>query len=155
MLELLAAWLGRTTDPEKSQNLFQWAMSYPLCVVPQSQLDVLLDTWHEMYPQGMHLHRRCATISLLFDNLQRLRHAAGSGTDHRHTHLLQPVDLKRKSSENLPVDSKQLKTAEPLPVAAALSSGNANPAAQDFLLCSAEDQPNHWQVQIVHKFCQS
>ena len=153
MLELLAAWLGMTTDPEMSQNLFQWAMSYPLCVIPQSQLDVLLNAWQELYPQGMH----CIfpTVRLSFASSQSIMRVVGSGSNHRHTHLLLPADLKRKSSENLPVDSKQLKTAEPLPIAAVLSSGSASPAAQELLLCSADDQPDHWQVEVVQDLCQS
>ncbi|KAK9842728.1 hypothetical protein WJX74_001508 [Apatococcus lobatus] len=118
VLELLAAWLSMATPPQQSQSLFQWAMSYPLCMVPQLQLDVLLSTWHEMYPQG---------------------------TNQKNEHLLPPLDLKRKSSENLPVDSKQLKTAEPLSVATELASGSVSPADQALPVCSAADQTEHLQ----------
>ena len=71
----------------------------------------------------------------------------GTGTEKKTKGALLPIDLKRKSSENLPVDSKQLKTAEPVLGAALLSPGSASTAAEELLNGSALDQPEHWQVR--------
>lgn len=69
-----------------------------------------------------------------------------TGTEKKTKLVLVPIDLKRKSSENLPVDSKQLKTAEPVLVATLLSPSSTSTAAEEALSSSAVDQPEHWQV---------
>ena len=77
--------------------------------------------------------------------IDHLCNVLAAGTNDRRSGSGPPIDLKRKSSENLPVDSKQLKTTEPASPAAVLEE-----LSRDFASFENEaEQQQDWQV-IVH-----